>query len=68
MSKLVPIGAAAKAFCVSTSTLCRWEAAGRLAPTRTERGQRRYAVAALLSGISPDPLRKRNVPGPSYRA
>ncbi|WP_374047120.1 MerR family DNA-binding transcriptional regulator [Massilia sp. YIM B02443] len=59
MSKLVPIGAAAKAFCVSTSTLRRWEAAGRLAPTRTERGQRRYAAAALLSGIHPDPPRKQ---------
>lgn len=59
MSKLVPIGAAAKALGVSTSTLRRWEAAGRLAPTRTEGGQRRYDVAALLPGIRPDPQSNR---------
>jgi predicted site-specific integrase-resolvase len=59
MSKLVPIGAAAKALGVSTSTLRRWEAAGRLAPTRTEGGQRRYDVAALLPGIRPAPQSNR---------
>jgi predicted site-specific integrase-resolvase len=59
MSKLVPIGAAAKALGVSTSTLRRWEAAGRLAPTRTEGGQRRYDVAALRPGIRPDPQSNR---------
>ena len=59
MSKLVPIGAAAKALGVSTSTLRRWEAAGRLAPTRTEGGQRRYDVAALLPGIRPAPQSHR---------
>jgi predicted site-specific integrase-resolvase len=51
MNKLVPIGAAAKALGVSTSTLRRWEAADRLVPTRTEGGQRRYDVAALPPGI-----------------
>jgi predicted site-specific integrase-resolvase len=59
MSKLVPIGAAANALGVSTSTLRRWEAAGRLAPTRTEGGQRRYDVAALLPGIRPAPQSNR---------
>lgn len=59
MNKLVPIGAAAKALGVSTSTLRRWEAAGRLVPTRTEGGQRRYDVAALLPGIRRIPLISR---------
>jgi len=48
MSKLLPIGAAAQALGVSTSTLRRWEASGRLTPARTEGGQRRYDLAALL--------------------
>jgi len=51
MNKLVPIGTAAKTLGVSTSTLRRWEAAGRLMPTRTEGGQLRYDVATLLPGV-----------------
>ena len=47
MSKFVPIGTAAKALGVSTSTLRRWEACGRLTPNRTEGGQRRYDLASL---------------------
>ncbi|KGF80347.1 resolvase, partial [Massilia sp. JS1662] len=50
MSKLLSIGAAAKTLGVSTSTLRRWEAAGRLVPIRTEGGQRRYDLAALRPG------------------
>jgi predicted site-specific integrase-resolvase len=50
MSKLLSIGAAAKALGVSTSTLRRWETAGRLIPIRTEGGQRRYDLAALRPG------------------
>ncbi|WP_306391880.1 IS607 family transposase [Telluria beijingensis] len=50
MSKLVSISMAAEALGVSTSTLRRWEASGRLTPTRTEGGQRRYDVTALHSG------------------
>jgi len=50
MSKLVSIGAAARTLGVSTSTLRRWEAAGRLVPIRTEGGQLRYDLAALRPG------------------
>ncbi|WP_370663540.1 recombinase family protein [Massilia aurea] len=38
---------AAQALGVSTSTLRRWEASGRLTPARTEGGQRRYDLSAL---------------------
>jgi len=48
MSKLVPIGAAAKTPGVSVRTLRRWEASGRLVPARSASGQRRYDLAALL--------------------
>ena len=47
MKKFVSIGTAAQALGVSTSTLRRWEASGRLTPVRTEGGQRRYDLAAL---------------------
>lgn len=47
MNKLVPISTAAKALGVSTSTLRRWEASGRLMPARTEGGQRRYDLGEL---------------------
>jgi excisionase family DNA binding protein len=50
MGKLLSIGAAARTLGVSTSTLRRWEAAGRLVPVRTEGGQRRYDLAALRPG------------------
>jgi DNA-binding transcriptional MerR regulator len=47
MSKLVRIRIAAGTLGVSTSTLRRWEANGRLVPVRTEGGQRRYDLAVL---------------------
>jgi predicted site-specific integrase-resolvase len=47
MNKPVPISTAAKAIGVSTSTLRRWEANGKLKPARTEGGQRRYDLAEL---------------------
>jgi predicted site-specific integrase-resolvase len=52
MSKFVSISVAAAALGVSTSTLRRWEATGRLTPARTEGGQRRYDLAALRPGFS----------------
>ncbi|THC42508.1 recombinase family protein [Massilia sp. Mn16-1_5] len=52
MSKHVPIRMAATALGVSTSMLRRWEASGRLAPLRTEGGQRRYDLAAFRSGLA----------------
>ena len=51
MSKFVSISKAAEALGVSTSTLRRWDAGGRLSPARTEGGQRRYDVTALHFGI-----------------
>ena len=51
MNKIVSISTAAKALGVSTSTLRRWEASGRLVPGRTEGGQRRYDLAALRPGF-----------------
>lgn len=52
MSKFVSISVAATALGVSTSTLRRWEATGRLTPAGTEGGQRRYDLAALRPGFS----------------
>lgn len=52
MSKLVPIHIAARTLGVSTSTLRRWEAAGRIRPERTEGGQRRYDLATLRPGCA----------------
>jgi predicted site-specific integrase-resolvase len=49
MSKFISISTAT-ALRVSTSTLRRWEATGRLTPARTEGGQRRYDLAALGHG------------------
>ena len=46
MNKLLSITAAAQALGVSASTLRRWEAAGKLIPSRTEGGQRRYDLAS----------------------
>jgi predicted site-specific integrase-resolvase len=51
MNKLLMIGAAAKYLRVSTSTLRRWESAGRMVPLRTEGGKRRYDPAMLRPGL-----------------
>lgn len=59
MGKLLTIGAAAKALGVSTSTLRRWEAGGRLVPARTEGGQRRYDLATLTPRHIQDALAAR---------
>jgi len=47
MNKFVPIAVAASALGVSASTLRRWEASGKLVPSRTQGGQRRYDLATL---------------------
>lgn len=47
MTRLVPIGEAAKLLGVSVQTLRRWDVEGRLVPQRTPGGQRRYEVKAL---------------------
>jgi predicted site-specific integrase-resolvase len=52
MSKFVSISVATKTLGVSTSALRRWEASGRLIPSRTEGGQRRYDLAALRLGLA----------------
>ncbi|MCC2973229.1 MerR family DNA-binding transcriptional regulator [Massilia sp. IC2-476] len=51
MDKLVPSGTAALG--ASTSTLRRWEARGRLRPSRTDGGQRRYDHAAPRQQFQP---------------
>ena len=48
MSKLLSISEAAKLKGVSTSTLRRWEAEGKLIPQRTANGHRRYELSELL--------------------
>lgn len=47
MDKFVTIAKAAALLGVSTTTLRRWEASGRLMPTRTVGNQRRYSLQAL---------------------
>ena len=47
MDRFVSIGQAAKRLGVSISTLRRWEAEGKLVPTRTQAGHRRYDVLQL---------------------
>jgi putative resolvase len=47
MDRLIGIGRAAKALGVSISTLRRWEAEGKISPSRTEGGTRRYDLAAI---------------------
>lgn len=51
MNKPVPISTAATALGVSSSTLRRWDITGKLKPARTEGGQRRYDLAALLPSV-----------------
>ena len=47
MDKFVTIAKAAALLGVSPTTLRRWEASGRLRPTRTVGNQRRYSLQAL---------------------
>lgn len=47
MDKFITIAKAAALLGVSTTTLRRWEASGRLMPTRTVGNQRRYSLQAL---------------------
>lgn len=47
MDKFVTIAKAAALLGVSTTTLRRWEAGGKLTPTRTVGNQRRYSLQAL---------------------
>ncbi|HLA34214.1 MAG TPA: IS607 family transposase [Rhodocyclaceae bacterium] len=47
MDKFVTIAKAAEILGVSTTTLRRWEIAGKLVPARTAGNQRRYSLQAL---------------------
>lgn len=47
MSKLVTISEAAEALGVTATTLRRWEVSGKLVPTRTKGGARRYDMSVL---------------------
>jgi len=62
MNKFLSITAAAQALGVSASTLRRWEAAGKLIPSRTKGGQRRYDLASMHSErYHSAPLARRTV-------
>ena len=65
MNQLVPINTATKATGISTSTLRRWEANGKLKPARTEGKQRRYDLAKLRPrlpyGVSGAPDMRRSI-------
>lgn len=62
MSRLVGIGKAAAALGVSISTLRRWEAEGKISPSRTEGGTRRYDLAVLLPELAhPAPQKRRTI-------
>ncbi len=47
MAELLTIGDAARVLGVSVDTMRRWEREGKVAPTRTVGGQRRYRRAEL---------------------
>jgi DNA-binding transcriptional MerR regulator len=49
MHTIVAIGKAAKALGVSTTTLRRWEAAGKLTPVRTTSGHWHYDLSKLIA-------------------
>lgn len=51
MNKPVPIRTAAQALGVSTSTLRRWDITGKLKPSRTIGGQRRYDLDELRHAV-----------------
>ncbi|NEP76127.1 MAG: MerR family DNA-binding transcriptional regulator, partial [Okeania sp. SIO2G4] len=48
MSNLLTISEAAELLGVSTKTIRRWEAEGRLNSSRTEGGHRRFTVSDLI--------------------
>lgn len=52
MDKFVTIAKAAALLGVSTTTLRRWEASGKLTPTRTVGNQRRYSLQAFDPSFS----------------
>jgi excisionase family DNA binding protein len=61
MRKLVTISEAAKLLGVHPETVRRWEKAGKITPSRTEGGARRYDVASIrpdLIHASPEAPRK----------
>jgi predicted site-specific integrase-resolvase len=53
----ISIGKAARELGVTSKTLRRWEAAGKITPERTPRGHRRYDPAQLL-GVTPRKTRE----------
>ncbi|MBR8826288.1 MAG: IS607 family transposase [Gomphosphaeria aponina SAG 52.96 = DSM 107014] len=49
MSQKIPISEASKILGVAQSTLRRWEDEGKITPTRTANGHRRYDLSELLN-------------------
>ena len=52
MSNFLSIKSASDLLGVSTKTLRRWEKEGKITPTRTEGGHRRYDISTLLKNKS----------------
>ena len=52
MDRLISISDAAELMGVSVTTLRRWEAEGRLIPSRTTAGHRRYDLSKLKPGLT----------------
>jgi putative resolvase len=52
MSNVIGIKEAAELLGVSTKTIRRWEADGKIRSTRTEGGHRRFSVSELLGNKS----------------
>ena len=59
MDKLYRIGQAAKILGVSTSTLRRWERAGKLSPHRTEGQHRLYRLSQVKLSHAKQTIRDR---------
>ena len=56
MSNFLSIKSASDLLGVSTKTLRRWEKEGKITPTRTEGGHRRYDISTLLKNKSDSSL------------
>ena len=63
MSNLIGVKEAAELLGVSTKTIRRWEADGKIYSTRTEGGHRRFNVSDLLGNKSDASMTVAYAPG-----
>ena len=63
MSNLIGVKEAAELLGVSTKTIRRWEADGKIRSTRTEGGHRRFDVGELIGNKSDASLTVAYAPG-----